>query len=235
MNKSDSIAKLATALVRVQAELKPVFFDAVNPFLHNQYATLGAVIEASVPVLNRHGLAITQLTTSGINQVGVTTVLLHESGEYIETTTVLNLDSNKGKSLAQEAGSTITYLRRYSWAAILGLYAEEDTDGNGNGTEQRESPKVKTPDEKPGFLLESDNKPWGAAVINTVIKKLPKEASNPQEAITVLELSNLPTDVPSKTLNSWLNHVKKGLDADSPLFDAVEAANNAYKAATGGK
>lgn len=233
MNKSDSIAKLATALVRVQAELKPVFFNAVNPFLHNQYATLGALIEASVPVLSKHGLAITQLTTSGINQVGVTTVLLHESGEYIETTTVLNLDSNKGKSLAQEAGSTITYLRRYSWAAILGLYAEEDTDGNGRGTEQRSEPKVS--EDKPGYLLDPEDKPWSAGVINVVIKKLPKEASNPQEAITVLELSNLPIDVPSKTLNSWLNHVKKGLDAGSPLFDAVEAANNAYKAATGGK
>ena len=224
MNKSDSIAKLSAALVKVQAELKPVFFDAENPFLHNQYATLGAVIEASVSVMSKYGLAITQLTTSGIGQIGVTTVLLHESGEYIETTVSLNLGDEKGKSLAQVAGSIITYLRRYSWAAILGLYAEEDTDGNGKGT--------KGVEEKKKEKVEQEDSVYPVEVIGDTIEIMGDAAPTNDEAVMVLDLAIIPTNATRKTYKSWLNHVKIGLDAGKSLFDAAEAANGAYKAAT---
>jgi hypothetical protein len=66
---------------------------------------------------------------------------MHSSGEYIESGMALPLGDEKGKSLAQVAGSIITYLRRYAYSAILGLYADEDTDGN--------SPNGKKPEPKP--------------------------------------------------------------------------------------
>jgi len=62
--------------------------------------------------------------------VGVETILAHESGEWIGSTIFLPLGEEKGKSQAQLAGSVITYLRRYSLAGILGMYADEDGDGN---------------------------------------------------------------------------------------------------------
>ena len=37
---------------------------------------------------------------------------------------------DKGKTKVQCAGSTLTYLRRYSWASILGMYSDEDSDGS---------------------------------------------------------------------------------------------------------
>lgn len=233
MNRSETITKLSSSLVKVQAELKPVYFDAENPFLHNQYATLGAVIEASIPVMNKHGLAITQLVVGGIGQVGVTTILLHESGEYIETTASLNLDSGKGKSLAQEAGSTVTYLRRYSWAAILGLYAEEDVDGNGKGTsgmtEKKVTEKVR---EAVAEYEVSGNGSWSAAQTNLVTNALKDFAPDPEQASMVLDLSVLPTSAPTKTLNSWLKYVKARLDAGESIMDAAAFANQAYQAAT---
>lgn len=137
LEKSDSIKNLAMALRKTQEEVGKVNFDQVNPFLHNQYASLGAIIEASKPILVKNGLSISQPTVGSGNEIGVTTILLHDSGEYIASTATIGITDEKGLKLAQVAGSIITYLRRYSLAAILNLYADEDTDGNGNEAKKR--------------------------------------------------------------------------------------------------
>ena len=56
----------------------------------------------------------------------------------------LPLGDEKVQSQAQVAGSIITYLRRYAYASVLGMYADEDTDGepskgNGQGKQQQNS------------------------------------------------------------------------------------------------
>ncbi len=130
MNKSESVVKLSGALAKAQAEMPAVEKNATNPFLKNRYADLGAVIEAAKPILARHGLSVVQMPVTLDNTVGVTTMLMHESGEWLEGTILLPLGEEKGKSVAQVVGSVITYLRRYSYASILGMYADEDTDGN---------------------------------------------------------------------------------------------------------
>ena len=121
---------LATALSKAQGEMPAVKFDSKNPFLKNNYASLGAIIATSKPILAKHGLAVTQLVYNEGDQVGVETILMHSSGEHISTRISMATEAEKGKSAAQVAGSIITYLRRYSLASILGLYADEDGDGN---------------------------------------------------------------------------------------------------------
>ena len=131
MNHSESTKNLFAALVAAQAKMPHVPFDALNPFLKNEYATLGSVIETAKPIMAENKLAVTQLVTSGDkNNIGVETVLVHESGEWISTVSMISFGEEKGKSFAQVAGSVISYLRRYSFAAILGLYADKDDDGN---------------------------------------------------------------------------------------------------------
>ena len=120
---------IAKALVAAQAEMPAVEMNATNPFLKNKYADLGAIIKTARPVLAKHGLAFSQLAIGSGGDVGVKTILIHESGEFIEETITLPLADERGKSSAQAAGSIITYLRRYSLSAILGIYADEDTDG----------------------------------------------------------------------------------------------------------
>jgi hypothetical protein len=129
MNKSESIASLSKALVMAQAEFKSVQMNSVNPFFKSKYADLGAVIETCKPVLSKHGLAVSQLVEGEDGQAGVTTMLLHESGEFISTSLIVPIS---GSNISQEAGKTITYLRRYGLAAILGLYADEDNDSEGS-------------------------------------------------------------------------------------------------------
>lgn len=132
MYKSDSIAQLADALSKAQAEMKAAEMNSVNPFLKNKYADLGSVIEAARQPLAQHGLSFTQLVGGDGGTVTLDTILLHSSGEYIGQMVSLPSGDDKGRSLAQSAGAVITYLRRYALSAILGIYADEDTDGGGN-------------------------------------------------------------------------------------------------------
>lgn len=140
--KSEKLDLLATALSKAQSEMPAVPMNAINPFLKNKYADLAEMIRVASPVLAKHGLSISQQPVSFEGQlVGVTTTLLHTSGQWIEDTISLPLGDEKGKSLAQVAGSIITYLRRYSYGAIVGLATDEDTDGNAP-SKNHEQPKV---------------------------------------------------------------------------------------------
>jgi hypothetical protein len=130
MDKSESINELATALAKAQGEFDPAKMGAVNPFLKNKYADLGSVIAASKAACAKYGLAVTQPASTDGENVTVTTMLLHQSGQWISSGMTLPLGKESGRSIAQAAGSIITYLRRYSLSAILGIYADADTDGN---------------------------------------------------------------------------------------------------------
>ena len=130
MQKSDSISELAKALSKCQAELQPAKFNAINPFLKNSYADLGAIIDAARKPMASNGLSVSQPVEISENTVGVTTILMHASGEWITSVAAMQMGEERGKSAAQVAGSIITYLRRYSLASILGIYADEDGDGN---------------------------------------------------------------------------------------------------------
>ena len=130
MNKSESIAELAAALAKAQGAMSPAKMDSTNPFLKNKYADLGSVIQAARKPLADNGLSFTQSPAVTDGAVTVTTLLMHASGQWIESAITLPLDGGKGLSLAQSMGAIITYLRRYSLSAILGIYADEDNDGN---------------------------------------------------------------------------------------------------------
>jgi hypothetical protein len=157
MNKSDSIAKLAQALAKAQVEMPVVRMNAQNPFLKNKYADLGAVIETSRPVLGKYGLSVSQFPVSIGERVGVTTILMHESGEWLEDTLTFSVTDSKGLSLAQSSGVVISYARRYSWASVLGLYADEDVDGHTPTqpkAEKKDKPEL-TEAEKKSYMLKT--------------------------------------------------------------------------------
>lgn len=145
MNHSESIKELAGALAKAQGAMGAAKMDSVNPFLKNKYADLGSVIQAARKPLSDNGLAITQHPAVSENSVTVTTILMHLSGEWIESEITLPLDGSKGLSLAQSMGAIITYLRRYTLSAILGIFADEDNDGN----EKKQPAKSPTPAQSP--------------------------------------------------------------------------------------
>ena len=170
MNKSNTIKELSSALQKAQAEMPVVVFDATNPFLKNKFASLGAVINTSRPILAKHGLSVSQFPTSINGSVGVTTILAHSSGEWMEDTIYLPLAEEKGKSAAQVAGSVITYLRRYSWAAVLGLYADEDTDGS-QPEKKQDAPKQD--DKDAGPVTAAGWEAWGNLIGRAQMMNVP--------------------------------------------------------------
>lgn len=119
MNKSESIAKLASALVKAQSELKAAKKDSANPFFKSKYADLNEVISVVKEPLLKNGIAFLQIVTVE----GVETTLLHESGEFISgVTPIVSAKPNDPQSL----GSAITYARRYGLQSIVGLESEDD-------------------------------------------------------------------------------------------------------------
>lgn len=139
--KSEKVDLLASALAKAQSEMPVVPMNAFNPFLKNKYADLAEMVKVAVPVLSKNGLTISQLPASQGDRVGVTTVLMHSSGQWIEDTVTLPIGDEKGKSTAQVAGSVITYLRRYAYGAVVGLVTDEDADGNQPVEKQHEKPE----------------------------------------------------------------------------------------------
>jgi hypothetical protein len=127
MNTSTSITKLSIALVKAQGELNAVSKDGKNPHFKSTYATLQNIVESTRDVLHRHGLAVVQTfsQTDG-TYIDLTTTLVHESGEWISGTITVR----PTKPDPQGLGSAATYARRYAYAAILGIVADDDDDGN---------------------------------------------------------------------------------------------------------
>jgi len=149
MQKSESIKNLAAALSKAQAEMPSVKFDSVNPFLKNKYATLGASIETLKPFLAKYELGYIQSPVNDHTSIGVSTLVFHSSGEWIEDTIYIPVRDQKGLSDAQIAGVSISYLRRYSLQAFFGLYGEEDNDGNIGENEKEAKIISKKPSPEP--------------------------------------------------------------------------------------
>ena len=128
MQKSESIESLAVALAEFQGEVKNPTKTGFNPGYKSHYVTLDGLVEAAKPYLQKHGLSYIQSCGGDGESIEVTTMLMHKSGQWIESDPlVLKAD----KATAQGAGSAITYARRYALASMLGLASDEDDDGNG--------------------------------------------------------------------------------------------------------
>lgn len=122
MKHSESIIKLSSALCKAQKNFKTAIKKSKNPFFNSYYADYTEILSCVKPALNNEGISILQ----PINDDVVETVLLHESGEYISSSTKIYNISNK----PQDYGSAITYARRYALSSILSIDSDEDDDGN---------------------------------------------------------------------------------------------------------
>ena len=125
---SESIQALAPALAAAQAEMGSAHLDAKNPHFRSKYASLASCLNAAAPALAKHGLSIQQHPgfDAASQLVSVTTMLLHKSGEWMQSTCHLPLG---GKRDGHALKSATTYLRRTAIVSVLAL-PEEDDDGN---------------------------------------------------------------------------------------------------------
>ena len=134
MLTSPTTKEITTALIEFHKEIGTISKDAANPFFKSQYATLTKILETIKDPLTKNGLTFVQFP-DGDN--GLTTRLMHSSGEWLEASYTMKPAKNDPQGL----GSAITYQRRYSIGAILGLSTEVDDDGNAASIKGESKPK----------------------------------------------------------------------------------------------
>ena len=146
MEHSESIGKIAEALAAFQAEVKDPARDKDNPYFKSKYVAIDGLLAAVRPILAKHGLSVIQSTGGNGQDISVTTEILHTSGEWIRTDALV---LKAVKADPQGAGSAVTYGRRYSLSAALGVAWDDDDDGNAASTPPKDekpkaAPKKKT-------------------------------------------------------------------------------------------
>jgi hypothetical protein len=124
MKTSNSIAEIAKALAQLQVRIEDASKNATNPHLKNQYANLQSILETIRVPMAAVGLSFIQVPGYGDGVVYLDTQIMHTSGEWIQGTAAAPLTKHD----AQGVGATLTYLRRYALASMIGI-TQADDDG----------------------------------------------------------------------------------------------------------
>ena len=129
---------LFKALAGFQQEV-PAIHEGTKGYGYT-YSDLKTIFKVINPIMKKHKLGFTQL----VEDNSIKTIIFHtESGESIETICVMPKDVIlKGMNAFQVAGSAITYYRRYSLSAALGLVTDIDSDAKGEEPKKVEKPKL---------------------------------------------------------------------------------------------
>lgn len=136
--EGDPTPHLNEALAKAQGSMQPARKDSENPAFKRDgkpstYADLTSIIEACRKPLADNGLSFVQLCRNDKEGITVTTLLLHASGERLESPFWVPV----GGMTAQEYGKASTYARRFGLQALLGIGADDD-DGNEASQRKRE-------------------------------------------------------------------------------------------------
>lgn len=126
-SRSVDLKDLFTALAKAQGEMQIARKRSENPYFKNKYADLEEMVTASRPALSKYGLSVLQQTTNNSDGQSILhTILAHSSGQWISS----EMKILPPKADVQTLGSYITYLKRYSYASLIGVVSSnEDDDG----------------------------------------------------------------------------------------------------------
>lgn len=154
MITSERTERIYTALAAAQAQIKGALKDSTNPHFKSQYADLDSIWEAAREPLTKNGLSVVQdpitefiglptriewTTRNGdirssvqiFCKVTMVSRLCHTSGEFVEGSP---LSAFLGSGDPQAIGMAVTYLRRYTFAPLVGIApADDDAESTVNG------------------------------------------------------------------------------------------------------
>jgi len=138
---AEKLDTFAEAFLKLQAAIKPAIKDATNPAFRSKYADLGAVWEAIKEPLQAAGFSIIQSPDFDAGDMWLKTTILHTSGDKMEG----RYPIRPSKQDPQGYGSALTYARRYSISAMLGVIADDDDDGNAASTPNKPAARQAAP------------------------------------------------------------------------------------------
>lgn len=135
--------KLYKALAAVKKEMESVKKSSNNPFFKSRYADLNSHLEVVEPLMEKNGLLLLQpCEVSPFNgKTAVSTQIIHiESGEKISSTMAVDTVETD----MQKAGGGVTYARRYTLSALLGMQAVDDDANEFTGKTSKATVDTKT-------------------------------------------------------------------------------------------
>ena len=136
---------LFKSLAAFQQEIKVI--HKVSQGYGYKFADLPKIFETINPLMQKHGLGFSQLINTHEGQNYLVTIIFDcESGEKLESSTVIPIVQFKAMNEYQSFGSGVTYFRRYCLSSICGLVTDKDTDASGEQVKQE--PKKPTIDNK---------------------------------------------------------------------------------------
>ena len=133
--RSDDIKDLSAALPKAQAEFPIAALNKANPYFKSRYADFSAIVQATRPALTKFGLSVLQnLIDLEDGQKMLYTILMHSSGQYIESRVRIIPPKNDVQSMS----SYITYMKRITYSSLLGVATgDEDDDGEAAVSDMR--------------------------------------------------------------------------------------------------
>ncbi len=136
MKTSESTSNIFQAMVKAQEKVTNLY-PSSSGYGYN-YVPLEKIIDMLKVVLPQFGLSYIQLpeNESGEGLIGLTTRIIHVSGEWVESTASFPLTDMKGVNKSQAAGAAITYFRRYGLCAAFGITGDKDVDANDKAFQQ---------------------------------------------------------------------------------------------------
>lgn len=176
-----------------------------------KYATLDSLIDMLRSVLPKHGLWFTQYPCDIENDIELITRVVHNSGEWFETSITMKISDISGASAAQNVGGAITYFRRYTLSCIFGVSCDEDTDA------QPDPLQAKHPIKQPQQQSKGDATQYLIKVIEARIKQgevIESILQSFAEILGVDSVGNLESMTPeekSKVANYIFNQEKRNL------------------------
>ena len=127
-SRSPDVKDLATALAKAQGEMRTADLNRTNPYFKSKYADLMSVVNASRPALSKNGLSVIQNILANDDGASMLhTILLHSSGQYMES----RMRINPPKNDIQTISSFTTYLKRMAYASLIGVVTGDDFDDDG--------------------------------------------------------------------------------------------------------
>lgn len=149
--QSETINELSKSLAIAQGLMTCAVEDKVNPYFKSKYASLNSIWDSCRKALTENGLSVTQTTTINGESLFLITTLLHSSGQWMKSISYVA----PCKFKPQDLGSALTYMRRYSMAAIVGISYGEDDDAEST----KSIPTKQFDDKKKHPLQNSQEKP----------------------------------------------------------------------------
>jgi len=221
-NTSESTEKLDSALAKAQGEVSSPNQTKVNPFFKSKYADISDIWNAIRPALKKYEVSLTQwpVANEDVKRAHVITRVAHK-GEWITCEGAIPISKGDAHGYA----SAVTYLKRISLGAVLGISFEEDDDGNksiakgSNKNQYKEKPApMPTQGPPPGW---NDVPPPNMAPQSS---NIPSGTSTPPDvAQTIIPFGKFKgqsfAEIGPDQLKGYLDFMeKRGIKEDSPMF-----------------